>query len=41
MPQLLKRAEEAICLYLQAHKEEKNTIRRDTFVGLQQVNISL
>lgn len=41
MPQLLKRAEEAICLYLQAHKEEKDAVRQDTFVGLQQVNISL
>ena len=41
MPQLLKRAEEAIRLCLQVRKEEGKTLRPDTFVGFQQLNISL
>ena len=41
MPQLLKRAEEAIHLCLQVRKEERKTLRPDTFVGFQQLNITL
>lgn len=41
MPQLLKRVEEAARLYLQVRKEEGETLHPDTFVALQQLNITL
>ncbi len=41
MPQLLKRIEEAVRLYIHVRKDEGETLRPDTFVALQQIDIRI